>query len=92
MRKNLSISLNEHHEGLIVRLVESGRYQGASDVVRSALRLLEHEEALLDAELREALARGMDDVREGRVSRIDDPDALAADIKRRGRKRLQQSE
>ncbi len=87
MRKNPSISLNEHHQGLIARLVETGRYQGASDVVRAALRLLEHHEALREAELRSALQAGLDDIEAGRVTVIGDPDAAAGALIERGEKR-----
>ena len=44
MKKNTSISLGNHLESFISSTVESGRYSSASEVVRSALRLLEAEE------------------------------------------------
>jgi len=44
MSKNTSILLGDHFNKFISREVESGRYSSASDVVRSALRLLEIEE------------------------------------------------
>jgi antitoxin ParD1/3/4 len=39
----LSVSLTEHLCGFIARQVASGRYSTASEVVRTALRLLETE-------------------------------------------------
>ena len=57
MGKNTSISLGPHFEGFILSEVSSGKYSSASEVVRSALRLLESEEKKL-AELRNALIEG----------------------------------
>lgn len=44
MGKNTSISLGNHFEEFIKAEVESGRYSSVSEVIRSALRLLEREE------------------------------------------------
>lgn len=44
MAKNTSILLGDHFNNFINNEVASGRYSSASDVVRSALRLLELEE------------------------------------------------
>jgi antitoxin ParD1/3/4 len=57
MGKNTSISLGSHFEGFILAEVSSGKYSSASEVVRSALRLLESEEKKL-SELRNALIEG----------------------------------
>lgn len=57
MSKNTSFSLDEHYSAFIEEEVASGRYRSASDVVRSALRLLEDRETRLLA-LRKALATG----------------------------------
>lgn len=43
MGKNTSISLGPHFEAYINEEVKSGRYSSASEVIRSALRLLEQE-------------------------------------------------
>lgn len=57
MGKNTSISLGPHFENFINSSVASGKYSSASEVVRSALRLLESEERKLN-ELRNALIEG----------------------------------
>ena len=44
MGKNTSISLGNHFEDFIKEEVNSGRYSSVSEVIRSALRLLEREE------------------------------------------------
>lgn len=44
MGKNTSISLGNHFEDFIREEVNSGRYSSVSEVIRSALRLLEREE------------------------------------------------
>jgi len=57
MGKNTSISLGPHFEDFINSELKSGKYSSASEVVRSALRLLESEEIKL-RELRNALIEG----------------------------------
>ena len=57
MGKNTSISLGSHFEKFILSEVSSGKYSSASEVIRSALRLLESEEKKL-SELRNALIEG----------------------------------
>jgi antitoxin ParD1/3/4 len=44
MGKNTSISLGNHFEKFIADEVKSGRYSSVSEVIRSALRMLESEE------------------------------------------------
>ena len=57
MGKNTSISLGSHFEDFVNEEVKSGRYSSVSEVIRSALRLFEHEE-LKERELIKALEAG----------------------------------
>jgi antitoxin ParD1/3/4 len=57
MPKSSSVTVAEHFAAFIERQVEQGRYDSASDVVQAGLRLLEEQEAKLEA-LRAALIEG----------------------------------
>lgn len=57
MGKNTSISLGDHFEKFINSEIKSGRYGSVSEVIRTALRLLESEERKLN-ELRNSLIAG----------------------------------
>lgn len=57
MGKNTSISLGDHFEKFINNEIKSGRYGSVSEVIRTALRLLENEEKKVKM-LREALVVG----------------------------------
>jgi len=59
MGKNTSISLGDHFEDFIQREVATGRYSSASEVVRTALRLLEEEVNKINL-LRKAIKDGED--------------------------------
>jgi len=57
MAKNTSILLGDYFNSFIQEQISSGRFSSASEVVRSALRLFEQEEAT-KKELIEALRKG----------------------------------
>jgi antitoxin ParD1/3/4 len=57
MGRNTSISIGSHFENFINSEVATGKYSSASEVVRSALRMLESEERKI-SELRNALVEG----------------------------------
>ena len=59
MAKNSSITLGDHFDGFIARQIQTGRYGSASEVIRSALRLLETQETKLNT-LRQLLVAGED--------------------------------
>jgi antitoxin ParD1/3/4 len=74
-----NVVLTDHQAGLVERLVASGRYQNASEVLREGLRLIEsretEEKVRLDA-LREAVRIGIADVDTGRFSTFESSAAL----------------
>ncbi|MFP1130911.1 type II toxin-antitoxin system ParD family antitoxin [Asticcacaulis sp. W401b] len=72
-----SVSLGDHFEGLIKGLVENGRYNNASEVVRDGLRMVEARERRLAA-LDQALAEALTAEAEGRVMSLED---AAAQVK-----------
>jgi antitoxin ParD1/3/4 len=55
--QNTSVALGEHFTDFIGSLVKQGRYNSASDVMHTGLRLLEEHEAKVEA-LRQALQDG----------------------------------
>ena len=57
MAKNTSITLGDHFDGFIASQIQSCRYGSASEVIRSALRLLETQETKLNT-LRQLLVAG----------------------------------
>lgn len=64
MAKNTSILLGDYFSSFIDQQIKSGKYSSASEVVRAALRLFEHEEskkANLISELRKGEQSGFAD-------------------------------
>jgi antitoxin ParD1/3/4 len=59
MARTQTVTLGEHWNAFVARLVNSGRYASVSEVLRDSLRLLEEQEAgsRLEA-LRQALIEG----------------------------------
>ena len=57
MSNTTSINLGDHFTSFLGQLTESGRYGSVSEAVRSALRLLELEEAKMEF-LHDALVEG----------------------------------
>ncbi len=78
MSKNTSIALGEHWQAFTEKLVSSGRYGSASEVIRNALRLLEERNAKIET-LRAALVEGE---ASGSAGRLD-----LDDIKRKARRK-----
>jgi antitoxin ParD1/3/4 len=57
MARNTSILLGQHFEEFISTKISSGKYSSASEVIRTALRLLEAEETKMK-DLNKALSQG----------------------------------
>ena len=74
-----NVVLTENQEQLVQSLVESGRYQNASEVIRAGLRLIERREAedaaKLDA-LRTAAATGIAAIESGAYREFREPGSL----------------
>lgn len=69
-----NVVLTEHQHEFIDALVQSGRYQNASEVLRDGLRLVEERDqrhATALAALRAAIAEGFDDIAAGDYDEID---------------------
>lgn len=78
-----NVVLTEYQSSLVERLVSSGRYQNASEVLREGLRLVEQrdaEDALRLEALRRAVEAGIADFEQGRFRSFETPDALAAHL------------
>lgn len=57
MAKNTSILLGDYFDNFISQQIKTGKFSSASEVIRAALRLFEHEE-IKKAELIKALKKG----------------------------------
>lgn len=79
-----NVVLTARQEQLIDALVEAGRYQNASEVLREGLRLIEQreaEEAAKLAALREAAKLGMASIEAGGARSFTDASALKRHLK-----------
>jgi antitoxin ParD1/3/4 len=70
-----NVVLTETQVALVDRLIASGRYQNSSEALRAGLRLLEREEAQLDA-LRARLETGLNQARLGNLADGSGEDAV----------------
>ena len=70
-----NVVLSDYQYEFVEQLVQSGRYQNASEVLREGLRLVERNEHLEAAKLKalqEAARAGWDDVAAGRYADVED--------------------
>ena len=79
-----NVVLTDHQTNLVEKLVASGRYQNASEVLREGLRLVEQREAedtyRLEA-LRSAVLVGIEDITAGRFNNFEKKESLRAHLK-----------
>jgi antitoxin ParD1/3/4 len=76
-----NVVLTERQEALIEALVQSGRYQNASEVLREGLRLIERREAEETAKLealRAAAQVGLDAFEQGAFKEFEDASQLVS--------------
>jgi putative addiction module antidote protein, CC2985 family len=74
-RESLSVSLTPHEAAFVAGCIQSGRWQSADEVVRSALKLLEHEEGLTQSKIERArslIQEGADQLDRGETVSGDD--------------------
>jgi antitoxin ParD1/3/4 len=86
-----NVVLSEHQQQLVETLVQSGRYQNASEVLREGLRLIEERERIQDAKLKalkKAARQGWADVSAGRYADVAD-DQLKDFVGQMGRRAAQ---
>ena len=72
-----NVVLTDHQTELIKRLVSSGRYQNASEVLREGIRMIERRELQNEAHLmalREAAKTGIADIESGYFQSFDAPE------------------
>jgi antitoxin ParD1/3/4 len=83
-----NVVLSEHQQQLVETLVQSGRYQNASEVLREGLRLIELRDRIEDIKLKalkQAARQGWSDVATGRYADVADDqlDDFVAQLGRR---------
>ncbi len=79
-----NVVLTDHQASLVEQLVESGRYQNASEVLREGLRLVEQreaEDAYRLVALRSAVQAGIEDIATGRFKTFENKESLSAHLK-----------
>lgn len=72
-----NVVLSAHQHDFVESLVQSGRYQNASEVLREGLRLIEQRDSLEETKhkaLRQAARKGWADVAAGRHADVADAD------------------
>ncbi len=70
-----NVVLTDTQSSLVDHLIESGRYQNASEALRAGLRLLEREENEINA-LRNQLSSGLAQIRAGELADGSGEDAI----------------
>ncbi|WP_341327403.1 type II toxin-antitoxin system ParD family antitoxin [Methylotuvimicrobium sp. KM2] len=74
-----NVVLTDPQMQFVEQLVQSGRYQNASEVLREGLRLMqqrEQEQTVRLQALREAVAVGIDDIQAGQYTTLESAEAI----------------
>ena len=88
-----NVVLSDYQQELVEILVQSGRYQNASEVLREGLRLIEEREQVQEAKLKalkQAARQGWADVAAGRYADVGD-DQLEEFVGQLGRRAAQRA-
>lgn len=88
-----NVVLSDRQQELVEALVQSGRYQNASEVLREGLRLIEEREQIQEAKLKalkQAARQGWADVSARRYADVGD-DELEAFVGQLGRRATQRA-
>lgn len=88
-----NVVLSDHQHELVETLVQSGRYQNASEVLREGLRLIEERERIEEARLKalkRAARQGWADISAGRHTDVTD-DQLEDFVGQLGRRAARQA-
>ncbi len=88
-----NVVLSDHQHELVETLVQSGRYQNASEVLREGLRLIEERERIEEARLKalkRAARQGWADIAAGRHTDVTD-DQLEDFVGQLGRRAARQA-
>jgi len=94
----MNVSLTPELEGFIGKLVKSGDYFSASEVVREGLRLLKEREVLKEIkieELKREIQKGRKAIEEGRYTTISNPEEMQGfmdGVKKSGQAKLNKKE
>ena len=86
-----NVVLSDRQQELVESLVQSGRYQNASEVLREGLRMIEEREQVQEAKfkaLKQAARQGWADVAAGRYADVGD-DQLEEFVGQLGRRAAQ---
>ncbi len=76
----MNISLTPQLEKMVNRKIKSGMYTSASEVIREALRLLNEHDKIRELQIREMKEKvmaGVQQIREGKISRFDKDEIIA---------------
>ncbi len=87
-------TIGQHYDEFIKKMLEDGRYNNASEIIRAGLGLLEDDTRLREVkleEMRKAVRKGIDDLENGRYTSLENDEDVRSffeEIKQKGREKL----